>query len=125
MLKIILNRLQPQAQNISEEEQAGFKSERQGAPQGNYSLSVSSAKSTWASAEFLPCGHRVQEGFWQGMDWSLMDNSDEIQKQCNIILVIENLYDKAQSIVLFNGSTGNWFKTIIGPTRVSTLTNPS
>ena len=27
---------------------------------------------------------------------------------------IENLYDKAQSAVLFNGSTGEWFRTTVG-----------
>ena len=32
----------------------------------------------------------------------------------SIIRAIENLYDKAQSAVLFNGSTGEWFRTTIG-----------
>ena len=32
----------------------------------------------------------------------------------NIIRVIENLYDRAQSAVLFNGSTGDWFRTTVG-----------
>ena len=32
----------------------------------------------------------------------------------SIILAIENLYDKAQSAVLFNGSTGEWFRTTVG-----------
>ena len=32
----------------------------------------------------------------------------------SIIRAIENLYDKARSAVLFNGSTGEWFKTTIG-----------
>ena len=31
----------------------------------------------------------------------------------NIIRVIESLYDKAQSAVLFNGSTGDWFRTTV------------
>ena len=31
-----------------------------------------------------------------------------------IIRAIENLYDKAQSAVLFNGSTGEWFRTTVG-----------
>ena len=31
----------------------------------------------------------------------------------NIIRVIENLYDKAQSAVLFSGSTGDWFRTTV------------
>ena len=32
----------------------------------------------------------------------------------NIIWAIENLNDKAQSAVLFNGSTGDWFRTTVG-----------
>ena len=32
----------------------------------------------------------------------------------NVIQIIENLYDKAQSVVLFNGSTGDWFRTTVG-----------
>ena len=32
----------------------------------------------------------------------------------SIIWAIENLYDKAQSAVLFNGSTGEWFRTTVG-----------
>ena len=39
-------------------------------------------------------------------------------KKCNvnasIIRAIDNLYDKAQSAVLFNGSTGEWFTTTVG-----------
>ena len=31
----------------------------------------------------------------------------------SIVLVIENLYDKAQSAVLFNGSIGEWFRTTV------------
>ena len=32
----------------------------------------------------------------------------------SIIRANENLYDKAQSAVLFNGSTGEWFRTTVG-----------
>ena len=32
----------------------------------------------------------------------------------SIIRAIENLYDKAQSAVMFNGSTGEWFRTTVG-----------
>ena len=42
----------------------------------------------------------------------------------SIIRAIENLYHKAQSAVLFNGSTGEWFRTTVGVRQVSTLTNP-
>ena len=42
----------------------------------------------------------------------------------SIIRAIENLYDKAQSAVLFNGSTGEWFKTTVG-VRQGCLLSPS
>ena len=32
----------------------------------------------------------------------------------NLILVIENLYNKATSAVLFNSSIGDWFRTTVG-----------
>ena len=47
------------------------------------------------------------------MAWSLMGNYEEIQHQRQL-RAIENLYDKAQSAVLFNGSTGEWIRTTVG-----------
>ena len=42
----------------------------------------------------------------------------------SIIRAIENLYDKAQSAVLFNGSTREWFRTTVG-VRQGCLLSPS
>ena len=42
----------------------------------------------------------------------------------SIIRAIENLYDKAQSAVLFNGSTGEWFRTTVG-VREGCLLSPT
>ena len=91
-LKIILNRLQPQAEEIIAEEQAGFRHNK-------YSISRSSARNTCSISKSLSCLHRLQEVLWQGMARSFMGN---------IIRVIENL-DKAQNAVLFHGSTWDWF----------------
>ena len=41
----------------------------------------------------------------------------------SIIQVIENLYDKAQSAVLFNGSTGDRFRTTVGLRQGSLLSS--
>ena len=97
MLKIILNRLQEQAEEIIAEEQAGIRAGRTTIQSQNPLREISAA-----SAESLPCLHRLQEGLWQGMARSLMGNYEEIQHQCQH----QNLYDKAQSAVLFNSSTG-------------------
>ena len=42
----------------------------------------------------------------------------------SIIQAIENLYDKAQSAVLFNGSIGGWFRTTAG-VRQGCLLSPT
>ena len=42
----------------------------------------------------------------------------------SIIRAIENLYDKAQSAVLFNGSTGEWFRATVG-VRQGCLLSPT
>ena len=48
---------------------------------------------------------------------SLMGNNEEIQHQCQH----QNLNDMAQSAVLFNGSTGEWFRTTVGVRQVCLL----
>ena len=42
----------------------------------------------------------------------------------NLIQVIKNLYNKATSAVLFNGSIGDWLKTIVG-VRQGCLLSPT
>ena len=42
----------------------------------------------------------------------------------SIIRAVENLYDKAQSAILFNGSTGEWFRTTVG-VRQGCLLSPT
>ena len=53
------------------------------------------------------------------MTRSLMDNIN-----ASIIRAIGNLYDKAQSAVLFNGSTEEWFRTTVG-VRQGCLLSPT
>ena len=55
---------------------------------------------------------------------SLMGNYEEYNISASIIRAIENLYDKAQSAVLFNGSTGEWFRTTVG-VRQGCLLSPT
>ena len=109
MLKIILNRLQPPTEEIIAEEQAGFRAGRS-TTEKNIQSPDPRREIPAASAESLPCLHRLQEGLWQGMVRSLMGNYNI---NASIIRAIENLYDKAQSAVLFNGSTGEWFRTTV------------
>ena len=55
MLKIILHRLQPQAEKIIAEEQAGFRAGRSTTKHPRREILA-------ASAESLPCLRRLQEG---------------------------------------------------------------
>ena len=78
-----------------------------------------------ASAESLPCFHRLQEGLWQGMARSLMGNYEEIQHQCQ--------HHKSHWKSVWQGPEGspvqwqhrrmvqNYNRSL---TKVSTLTNP-
>ena len=86
MLKIILNRLQPQAEEIIAEEQAGFRARKELHTKEHHRINIQSQdplrEIPAASTESLPCLHRLQEGLWQGMAGSLMGNYEEIQHQC-------------------------------------------
>ena len=72
MLKIILNRLKPQAEKIIAEEQAGFRADLQ----PTHSLWEISSAPAWP----LPCLHRLQKGLWQGLACSFMGNHDEVHQ---------------------------------------------
>ena len=93
------HRLQPQAEEIIADEQAGFRAGRSTAKQN----SGSSERNTCCISRI----YRLQEGIWQCIAQSLMDNA-------TIIRVIESLYDKAMSAVLFHSNTGDWFRTTVG-----------
>ena len=77
MLKIILNRLKPQAEKIIAEEEAGFRAGRSTKEQTfkptNPLLDISPAL-----ARPLPCLHRLQEGFRQGLACSFVGNREEV-----------------------------------------------
>ena len=149
MLKIILNRLQPQAEEIIAEEQAGFRAGRSTTEQ-IFNLCEKYLQHQQSLYHVFIDFKKAFDRVWHEALWATMR---KYNINASIIRAIENLYDKAQSAVLFNGSTGEWFRTttvairttvvririIIGTTvvriasaqnytrsstRVSTLTNP-
>ena len=105
MLTIILYGLQPQAEEIIAEEQAGFRAGRSTTEQ-IFNLRILCEKYLQHQQnlnhdfiDFKKAFDRVwHEALWATMRKYIINTS--------IIQVIENLYDKAQSAVLFNGSTG-------------------
>ena len=118
MLKIILNRLQPQAEDIIAEEQAGFRAGRSTTEQ-IFNLRILCEK-------YLQHQQNLYHVFIdfkkarQGMARVLWASIRKYNINASIVRVIENLYDKAQSAVLFNGSTGEWVRTTVGVRQVLT-----
>ena len=100
MLKIVLNRLQPQAEEIIAEEQAGFRAGRSATEQ-IFNLRILCEKYLQHQQNL----YHVFIDFKNAFDrvWATMR---KYNINASIIRAIENLYDKAQRAVLFNGSTG-------------------
>ena len=122
-MKIILNRLQPQAEEIIAEEQACFRAGRSTTEQ-IFSLRILGEK-------YLQHQQNLYQVFidfkmaldrvWHEALWAIMKKNNI---NANIIRAIENLYDKAHSAVLINGSTGEWFRTTVG-VRQGCLLSPT
>ena len=112
MLKIILNRLQPQAEEIIAEEQAGFRAGRSTTEQ-IFSLRILGDKFLQHQQNLYHIFIDFKKAFdrvWHEALWATMRKHNI---NASIIRAIENLYDKAQNAVLFNGSTGEWFGTTV------------
>ena len=113
MLKIILNRLQSQAEEIVAEEQAGFRAGRSTTEQ-IFNLRILCEKYLQHQQNLYHVFIDFKMAFdrvWHEALWTTMRKNNI---NASIIRAIENLYDKAQSATLFSGSTGEWFRTTVG-----------
>ena len=81
VLKIILNRLKPQAEKVIAEEQAGFRASRS-TTEHIFNLRILCGEISPAPARPLPCLHRLQEGLRQGLACSSEGNYEEVQHYC-------------------------------------------
>ena len=119
MLKIILHRLQPQAEETIAEEQAGFRAGRSTTEQ-IFNLKILGKKYLQHQQNLYHDLKKAFDRVWHEALWATM------RKYINssIIRTIEKLYDKAQSAVLFNGSTGEWYRTTTG-VRQGCLLSPT
>jgi hypothetical protein len=113
MLRVILNRLVNQAEQILEEEQAGFRSQRSTTEQiFNLRLLVEKhlehQKELYHNfIDFKKAFDRVwHEGLWRVLKEYNIDNQ--------LIEVIKSLYDEATSAVLLNGNAGDFFPRTVG-----------
>ena len=113
MLKIIMNRLKPQAQKIIAEEQAGFRAGRS-TTKLIFNLRILCEKYLYHQEDI----YHVFIDFKKAFDWvwhaALWATMKKYNISTNLIRVIKNLYDKATSAVFFNSSIGDWFRTTVG-----------
>ena len=123
MLKILLNRLKPQAEEIIAEEQAGFRTGRSTTEQ-IFNLRVLMEKYQEHQQDLYHVFIDFKKAFdrvWHAALWTTMH---KYNIGVNLITIIRNLYDKATSAVLFNGNAGDWFRTTVG-VRQGCLLSPT
>ena len=113
ILKIILNRLQPQAEEIIAEEQAGFRAGKSTTEQ-IFNLRILDEKYLQHQQNFCHVFIDLKKALYRVWHEALWATMRKYNINVSIVRAIENLYDKAQSAVLFNGSTGEWFRTTVG-----------
>ena len=123
MLKIILNRLQPQTENIIAEEQAGFKAGKSTTAQ-IFNLRILCEKHFQHQQDLYHVFIDFKKAFdrvWHAASWATMK---KYNVSTSLIRVIENLYDKVTGAVLFNSGIGDWFRTTVGA-RQGCLLSPT
>ena len=122
MLKIILNRLKPQAE-ITAEEQAGFRAGRSITEQ-IFNLRILCEKYLQYQQDLYHVFIDFKRAFdrvWHAVLWATMK---KYNISTNLIQAIRNLDNKAISVLLFNGSIGDWFRTTFG-VRQGCLLSPT
>ena len=112
MLKILLNRLTPQAETITAEKQAGFRPGYSTTEQ-IFSLRIQCERYRQHQQDLFHVFVDFKKAFdrvWHAALWSTMKLYNI---NANLIKVIESLYSKATSAVYYNGSVGEWFRTTV------------
>ena len=123
MLRILLNRLKPQVEEIIAEEQAGFRMGRSTAEQ-NFNLRVLMEKYQQYQKDLYHVFIDFKKAFdrvWHAALWTTMH---KYNIGANLITIINSLYEKATSAVLYNGNTGDWVRTTVG-VRQGCLLSPT
>ena len=122
MLKGILNRLKPQAEEIIAEEQAGFRAGRSTTEQ-IFNLRILCEKYLQHQQNLYHVFIDFKKAFdrvWHAALWATMR---KYNISANLVRTIEQLYDKATSAVQMNGSIGEWFRTSRSKARMSSVTH--
>ena len=123
MLKILLNRLKPQAEQIIAEEQAGFRAGRSTSEQ-IFNLRILCEKHLQHQQSLYHVFIDFKKAFdkvWHAALWATMRKYNIGSK---LVRTIEHLYDNATNAVIFNSSIGDWFRTTVG-VRQGCLLSPT
>ena len=114
MLKVILNRLKPQAEEIIAEEQAGFRAEKSTTEQ-IFNLGILCEKYLQYQQNlyhvFIYLKIKAFDRVWNPALWATMR---KYNINANLVCTTEQLYVKATSAVQMNGSIGELFRTTVG-----------
>ena len=110
MLKVILNRLKPQAEEIIAEEKAGFRAGRSTTEQ-IFNLRILCEKYLQHQQNLYHVFKKAFDRVWHAALWATMR---KYNISANLVRTIEQLYDKATTAVQMNGSIGEWFRTTVG-----------
>ena len=113
MLKVILNRLRPQAEELLSEEQAGFRAGRSTVEQ-IFNCRLIIEKHLQHQRDMFHNFIDFKKAFdrvWHKGLWSVLRgfNIDE-----GLVLLIQALYEHSSSAVIMNNQLGDYFRTTIG-----------
>ena len=108
MLKIILNRLKPQAKKIITEEQAGFRAGKS-TTEKIFNQQILCERYLQHQQNLYLVFIDFKKAFDRVSHAALWATMKKYNISANLIQVIKNLNDKATSAVLFNSSIGDWF----------------
>ena len=112
MLKVILNRLKPQAEEIIAEEQAIFRAGRSTTEQ-IFNFRILCEKYIQHQQNLYQVFIDLKKAYdrvWHAALWAIMWNHNI---SANLVHTIEQLYHNATSAVQMNGSIGEWFRTTV------------
>ena len=111
-MKIILNRLKPQAKKMIAKEQAGLRAGRSTNEQ-IFNLRILCEKYVRHQQDLYHVFIDFKKAFDKVWHAALLATMKKYNISTNLIQVIKNLYDKATSAVLFNSTIGDWFRTTV------------
>ena len=113
MLKVLRNRLKPQAEEIIAEEQAGFRTGRSTTEQ-IFNLRIICEKYLQHQQDLYHVFIYFKKAFDRVWHAALSTIMRQYNIGNNLIHVIQRLYERATSAVFINGNIGEWFHTTVG-----------